>query len=178
MDEPKTGPCPHKHGEDFDCWYQRARGPVVCNMMSMDQVRRCPRYYRMAELHDAFPWLWRTGGTCCMDLRLLLLKCAESGGYMAGAIDARIYPNDGKDVWRNYERFRLQFCPFCGAKQPDPLATSRDDRHGGGLDHTARAGDGARALPPAGPVIPGDVTDGNAVPSPLASCGDSRRRHF
>jgi hypothetical protein len=70
----------------------------------------------MATLRDNFPLFWGDK-VCCESWRQLFLACAEEDGYMAGALDVRKYPNDGKDVWRNYERVRVSFCPFCGAKQ-------------------------------------------------------------
>jgi hypothetical protein len=113
----KTGPCPFKQTDRHDCYFHLATGPVLCNWKDFGAIRRtCHRYYRMAELHDLMPELW-SGDTCCSEYRHLMLRCAESGGFAAGCIDARRYPNDGKDVWRNYLRVRLAYCPFCGAKQ-------------------------------------------------------------
>lgn len=117
VDYPLTGPCQHKQDERHDCIWRTANGPVVCNMLHMDQIRRCPRYYRMCELHKAHPELW--GETCCPDYRQLMLKCAEESGFAAGCVDVRIYPNDGKDVWRNYMRVKVRFCPYCGAAKEE-----------------------------------------------------------
>ncbi len=112
LDFPTLGPFPHKQSERTDCWGGAVRGLVVCNVLNIERIRACPRYYRMATLHADMPELW--GTVCCDDYRALMLRCAEADGFMAGAIDVRRYPNDGKDVWRNYERVRLAFCPFCG----------------------------------------------------------------
>jgi hypothetical protein len=38
----------------------------------------------------------------------------ENSGFVMGAFDICIRPNDGKTVWRNFERVRFEFCPFCG----------------------------------------------------------------
>src|SRR3712207_668708 len=108
LDFPQHGPCPHKQSAGTDCWGQAARGPVVCNVLNIDSIRACPRYYRMASLHRSMPEVW--GTICCEDYRALMLRCAEADGFMAGAIDVRRYPNDGRDVWRNDERVHLQFC--------------------------------------------------------------------
>lgn len=127
-DYPRTGPCPHRQADGYDCLYHSARGPVVCNMMDMEQIRRCPRYYRMCELHKDRPELW--GQACCTDYQFLMLKCAEASGFAAGCVDIRIYPNDGKDVWRNYERVKFQYCPFCGAQLVVGERREDDGEHG------------------------------------------------
>lgn len=123
MEYLESGPCPHRQADGYDCLYRSARGPVVCNVIDADSIRRCPRFYRMCGLRDLMPELW-TGDVCCTEYRLLMLRCAEESGFAAGCVDVRIYPNDGKDVWRNYERVRLQFCPYCGAKQAERKETT------------------------------------------------------
>lgn len=70
----------------------------------------------MASLKEVFPQMWEQEPPCCEEYRLLFLQCAEESGYLAGALDIRIHPNDGKDVWRNYRRVRMRFCPFCGTR--------------------------------------------------------------
>jgi hypothetical protein len=72
----------------------------------------CRRFYREAELAHIKPREF-----CCLRLEMLFHECAEESGFMAGAFDFRIYPNDGKDAWRNYYRTRFKFCPFCGKEQ-------------------------------------------------------------
>lgn len=111
--EKNAGTCPYKQGEDWDCLYCRASGLTICNIVNPRYHETCGRYYRMAELKELMPELW-TQNVCCYEYRRLMLDCAEESGCMAGAIDVRKYPNDGKGVWRNYERIRLRFCPFCG----------------------------------------------------------------
>ncbi len=110
--DPSHGPCPHKQSDRTDCLGNAQLGPVGCNVLNMDTTRSCPRYYRMAALHEHMPKLWST--VCCEDYRALMLHCAEADGFMAGVIDVRRYPHDGKDVWRNYERVHIQYYPFCG----------------------------------------------------------------
>lgn len=108
-----------------DCYgnYTLSHGmPAICHTVSENdtfQLKNCHRYYRSAELKRNFPELWQDAGVCCQDLKRLLLECAEDSGYLKGALDIRKYPNDGKDVWRNYKRVKLAYCPFCGASQQD-----------------------------------------------------------
>ena len=116
--------CPHmQQGGRLDCMFNSISGPSVCNVQATAQWhdclggddRRCgARFYRMCGLRDLLPDLWDKD-CCCHEWRMLMLHCAEDTGYVAGGIDIRMYPNDGKDVWRNYMRVRLSFCPFCGA---------------------------------------------------------------
>jgi hypothetical protein len=113
--EVETGPCPHKQNEKSTCTGYPANGPIICNMISMDQVQECDKYYRMCELRDHYPQLW-TKEVCCEEWRYMMLRCAEAGGSLSGACDLRVYPNDGKDVWRNYYRVWFRHCPFCGQK--------------------------------------------------------------
>ena len=44
------------------------------------------------------------------------LRCMEADGCMAGALDILHRPNDGKIVWRNFERCEFVYCPFCGRR--------------------------------------------------------------
>ena len=113
----KEGPCPHKQGENWTCDWHRAFGPIICNLVDMELgAKTCRRFYRMCELRELMPELW--GQPCCIEWAVLMLNCAEEDGHMAGVVDVRIYPNDGKNVWRNYKRVRLRHCPFCGAEKP------------------------------------------------------------
>ena len=111
-------PCPLKQTEDCDCQFHSARGPVICNGEWRFVKDHCPLWGHMATLRDLVPELW-TGEVCCPDFRVLMLRCAESDGYMRGAIDIRYQNSDGKNVWRNFYRLKLAYCPFCGAKQPE-----------------------------------------------------------
>jgi len=125
----KEGPCPHRQSDERDCLFRpiiSRGGPSICAYSGPQNWRdHCERFYRMCAVRDIAPGLW--GGEegidfCCQSFRLMFLKCAEpGGGHMQGAFDIRIYPNDGKDVWRNYARVRFSFCPFCGAV-PKPSA--------------------------------------------------------
>lgn len=101
--------CPYKFNESVDCCGYSARGTVICNVAADDNFRakHCQRFYRIVELNSLKP-------SCCEDLRFLFNRCAEDGGSLVGSFDIRKYPNDGKEVWRNYERIKFEFCPFCG----------------------------------------------------------------
>jgi hypothetical protein len=80
----------------------------------------------MADLARSYPELWGDQ-VCCEEWRMLALHCIESSGYMAGALDIIKAPNDGKMAWRNFERARFGFCPFCGAElAPDPRTFARE----------------------------------------------------
>lgn len=115
--------CHCKQAPDRDCLNQYVGNqPFICHLV-MSGFRRggeCRRYYRAVTLQEHFPELWGrvgvAGGVCCEELRSLLLECAEDEGHAEGAVDIRIYPNDGKEVWRNYRRVRFRFCPYCGAR--------------------------------------------------------------
>lgn len=111
-------PCPYKQSETHDCWFQQARGLVICNGSVGNIKAFCPRWARMADLADLMPELW-TGEICCDSYRFLMLRCAEDDGHMAGAVDMLVYPNDGKQVWRNFVRLKMAYCPYCGQKQPE-----------------------------------------------------------
>jgi hypothetical protein len=107
--------CQYKRTETTDCLGRDvSRGEnatAICNCVMDDFARDkiCRRFFREAELVDIRPKLF-----CCEDLRQLFHQCVEASGCLAGSFDIRKYPNDGKDVWRNYERVRFRFCPFCG----------------------------------------------------------------
>lgn len=124
----KEGPCPHRQADGYDCLLRRIMssvGPSICAFVNPKMWRdACDRFYRMCSLRDIAPGLWGEEGRdfCCHIWQLLFLKCAEGGGgHLQGAFDIRIYPNDGKDVWRNYYRVRFTYCPFCGKKaRPSP----------------------------------------------------------
>lgn len=128
--------CPHlQRNGKLTCLFHSARGPLVCNMLadetSGDKIgegRRCGNLFdRMCGVHDLMPELWadaagESSSLCCEEWRMLMLKCVEESGYMAGGVDIRIYPNDGKDVWRNYYRTRFRFCPYCGHEKGTALS--------------------------------------------------------
>lgn len=120
-----AGPCPYMQDEGVTCRGNPAKGPIICNMLNHTSWKSCQFYYRMAELKDLAPNLWHQkpgpNTFCCYEWKYLFLDCAEASGFLAGALDIRIYPNDGKDVWRNYRRARFELCPFCGNKTyPSP----------------------------------------------------------
>lgn len=107
--------CKYKRSEITDCLGRDvSRGinaTAICNAVIADDQRNdiCRRFYREEELAEIRPKLF-----CCEDMRQLFHQCVEETGCLAGSFDIRRYPNDGKDVWRNYERVRFLFCPFCG----------------------------------------------------------------
>lgn len=107
------GTCPFKRSADTDCQGRFVKGPVVCQWSgeSGDRDRRhsCNRFYREAALKPITP-----GAFCCRPFEDLFHDCAEEGGFHVGCFDLVIYPNDGKDVWRNRSRQQFRFCPFCG----------------------------------------------------------------
>ena len=93
--------------------------------------KKCPRFFRMCALRDLAPNLWEKEGCgfCCREWQHLFLLCAEDSGCLRGAFDIRRYPNDGKNVWRNYRRARFTYCPFCGAEarpSPETLFQNRE----------------------------------------------------
>lgn len=108
------GVCPYKLDKQIDCYGYSAKGAVICNFLIDNDRRRkeCHRFDRVAELQKNTP-------TCCQELQIFHYRCAEEIGSLAGSFDIRKYPNDGKDVWRNYERVKFLFCPFCGKSQSD-----------------------------------------------------------
>jgi len=111
------GDCPFKRDENTSCTGHRTNGPIVCNLV-VDDFRRgnmCSRFYREAALNDIKPDQF-----CCPPMDYLFHDCAEDSGYLAGAFDLRKYPNDGKDVWRNYSRIKFSYCPFCGKQLVAP----------------------------------------------------------
>lgn len=110
----KANVCPYKLDERTDCYGHSAKGLAICNFVIEDDRRRkeCKRFDRVAELQKNAP-------TCCQGLQILYYRCAEEIGSFTGSFDIRKYPNDGKDVWRNYERVKFLFCPFCGKLQAD-----------------------------------------------------------
>lgn len=120
----KDGTCPFKRNPKTNCCGYPARGPIVCNFIDQKGdgsiwANHCQRYWREASLQDIKPVSF-----CCPQMENLFHDSAEGSGYMAGGFDIRKYPNDGKDVWRNYVRTRFVYCPFCGSKlsevtQPD-----------------------------------------------------------
>lgn len=133
----EKGPCPHMQTAELTCLFQRAMshtGPACCFFVNPKMWRHCSLFYRMCAIRHIAPGLWAgTEGVdfCCQSWRLLFLQCAEpGGGHLQGAFDIRRYPNDGKDVWRNFERVRFKFCPFCGAEarpSPDELRQMWED---------------------------------------------------
>lgn len=110
--------CPHKLDDKRDCLGRDvSRGmnaTAICNVVGAEETlgKICPRFYRESELAEIAPRQF-----CCEEMRYLFHRCVEETGCLAGSFDIRIYPNDGKDVWRNYERIRFRFCPFCGKEQ-------------------------------------------------------------
>lgn len=108
-------PCPYKRTETTDCLGRDvSRGinaTAVCNFTEERHWQVCGRYYREAELVDIKPEVF-----CCWGMEQLFHECAEDSGCLAGSFDIRKYPNDGKDVWRNYSRTRFTYCPFCGTR--------------------------------------------------------------
>lgn len=120
--------CPYKRDPNHSCrgsWVGSGMAATsICNHLATERFpnpwRDCSNYYRQADLHDLKE---RTDLTdfCCGEMESLFHQCVEESGYMAGGFDLRIYPNDGKDVWRNYARTRFRFCPFCGFKLGKPF---------------------------------------------------------
>lgn len=109
-------PCPYKRSPTADCLGRDvshgANATAICNFGDADVIsKNCDRFFREAALAEILPAFF-----CCLDLQQLFHRCAEEVGCLAGSFDVRRYPNDGKDVWRNYERIRFNFCPFCGTK--------------------------------------------------------------
>jgi hypothetical protein len=113
-------------GEDHSCLWHRAidsRGPATCVFVNPGIHRECRLWYRMCELHDLAPNLWGKIGEdfCCHEWQRLFLRCAEDSGHRQGAFDVIVHPNDGKVVWRNFERLRFTYCLFCGREvRPSP----------------------------------------------------------
>lgn len=116
--------CQHKQGIGYTCRFNRADGPIVCNLALPKEdsgQRGCNLYWRMCSLHDVMPELW-TDDVCCYEWRSLMLNCVEVDGFAVGAVDIEIVPNDGKMVWRNFDRVIFKFCPFCGqSPRPNPF---------------------------------------------------------
>src|ERR1700758_2303527 len=107
--------CPYKRTNTTDCLGRDvSRGinaTAICNFAVEGLEEVCPRYYREAELAHIRPKLF-----CCAEMQQLFHECAEDSGCFAGSFDIRKYPNDGKDVWRNYARVKFVHCPFCGTR--------------------------------------------------------------
>lgn len=106
--------CPYRRDEKHSCRGSYIGSGVaatsICNFGERSYTG-CNRFYREAALADIKPETF-----CCPEMENLFHDCAESDGYMAGGFDLRIYPNDGKDVWRNYQRVKFRVCPFCGTR--------------------------------------------------------------
>lgn len=104
-------PCQYKLTQSTDCCGCYIKPDSICNVVFNDEQRSrfCRRYDRIGELDRS-----EHKPSCCFEFEALYYKCAEDSGSMKGCFDIRKYPNDGKDVWRNYERVSFLFCPFCG----------------------------------------------------------------
>lgn len=128
--------CPYKRDEKHDClgrWVGSGiAATAICNMLhkgdEWDDPRSretreggCSRWYREAALADIAPEKF-----CCAEMEQLFHECAEADGYMAGGFDLRKYPNDSKDVWRNYERIKFRFCPFCASSLIKDIEVTND----------------------------------------------------
>lgn len=107
--------CPYKRTEKTNCLGRDVscgmNATAVCNFLEERHWQVCGRYYREASLAEIKPKLF-----CCMEMQQLFHECAEDSGCLAGSFDIRLYPNDGKDMWRNYRRIRFIYCPFCGTR--------------------------------------------------------------
>jgi len=116
----RVGVCAFMRDPDkgLDCLARSCFGgaaPSICVYYGARHHRECPLYYRMAALAGSFPELWADGVYCEM-WRFVALRCMEADGCMAGALDILHRPNDGKIVWRNFERCEFVYCPFCGRR--------------------------------------------------------------
>lgn len=107
--------CPYKRDAHHSCYGNHVSGPSICNCIGVKVHQECHRFFRVATLEDIKPEKF-----CCVMMETLFMECAEPDGFAAGCFDIRKYPNDGKDVWRNYSRTQFMFCPFCGAKTGIP----------------------------------------------------------
>lgn len=111
------GTCPFKRGDNHDCvggYLGGMNATAICNWVGehADKERgRCSRYYYEAALHDIKP-----AEFCCKQMENIFHECVENSGYMAGGFDLLKQVNDRQMVWRNYERVKFTFCPFCGKR--------------------------------------------------------------